>query len=384
MSGKIKILVADDSIVYRKLLSDIVSQHEDIELIGVAPHGGIALSKIELKKPDLVLLDVAMPEKDGLEIMEIIKQKYPHIDVIFVSGMNRENAEITVKALSMGALDFIPKPITESPAESVKELTAALTPLLNLAKTRAYNRRAKDPSLRVEKVAQEKEDDAADNKTIVFLEKPKEKTKLPDIKPVSVKRKPPKISIIAIGVSTGGPNALNKIIPQLSANLSVPILIVQHMPPTFTASLAARLNDLSDLTVVEASAGEQIENGTVYIAPGGKHMVVRSNASSDPVIGLTEAAPVHNCRPAVDVLFRSVAMVYDQHILSIILTGMGSDGAAGVASIRRRGGYCLVQDEASSVVWGMPGAVKQAGGADEVLSLERIPNRIHDILNVAH
>ncbi|MBU3917331.1 chemotaxis response regulator protein-glutamate methylesterase [bacterium] len=377
MTDTLKVLIADDSIVYRKLLSDIINQHNDIELIGVAPHGGIALSKIELKKPDLVLLDIAMPEMDGLEIMKIIKQKYANTDVIFISGMNRENAEITVKALEMGALDFIPKPQTDSPQNSIKELTSALTPLLNLAKTRKYTRQAKNPSLRP--IDSDKE-----GKTLFDREKPtvlktvlKERTTTLKL---AEKREIPKIDVIAIGVSTGGPNALNRIIPQLQADLPTPIFVVQHMPPTFTASLAERLNSISGITVVEAQAEMIIENATVYIAPGGRHMIVRKDSSGKFAIGITDSAPVHNCRPSVDVLFRSLAMIYGKNILSVILTGMGSDGTLGVAAIRRQGGYCLIQDEASSVVWGMPGAVMEAGDADEILDLDLLSKRINDVV----
>jgi len=377
LTDTLKVLIADDSIVYRKLLSDIINQHNDIELIGVAPHGGIALSKIELKKPDLVLLDIAMPEMDGLEIMKIIKQKYANTDVIFISGMNRENAEITVKALEMGALDFIPKPQTDSPQNSIKELTSALTPLLNLAKTRKYTRQAKNPSLRP--IDSDKE-----GKTLFDREKPtvlktvlKERTTTLKL---AEKREIPKIDVIAIGVSTGGPNALNRIIPQLQADLPTPIFVVQHMPPTFTASLAERLNSISGITVVEAQAEMIIENATVYIAPGGRHMIVRKDSSGKFAIGITDSAPVHNCRPSVDVLFRSLAMIYGKNILSVILTGMGSDGTLGVAAIRRQGGYCLIQDEASSVVWGMPGAVMEAGDADEILDLDLLSKRINDVV----
>lgn len=380
MSDSLKVLVADDSIVYRKLLSDIINQRSDMELIGVAPHGGIALSKIELKKPDLVLLDVAMPEKDGLEILEIIKERNLPIDVIFISGLSKENATLSVKALELGALDLVPKPETDSSEESLKELTATLSPLLNLAKTRKFTRDAKSP--KPKKAEPEKtqpvkpEFDKRD-----FGQKKAKISQSATAKNVNVgTRKAPPVRIVAIGVSTGGPNALTKVLPMLNSDLNVPILIVQHMPPAFTATLAERLNNLSELTVVEASEGMEITKGTVYIAPGGQHMITRKNKNDKIVIGLTNSPPVHNCRPAVDVLFRSVAMTYGESILSVILTGMGSDGAAGVATIRRKGGYCIIQDEESSVVWGMPGAVNEAGDADEILDLELIPGRITSIV----
>jgi two-component system, chemotaxis family, protein-glutamate methylesterase/glutaminase len=378
LNETLKILIADDSIVYRKLLSDIINQRDDMELIGVAPHGGIALAKIELKKPDLVLLDVAMPVKDGLEILEIIKQKHHNTDVIFISGLSRDNAKITVKALEMGALDFIPKPQTDSPQDSIKELTSALIPLLNLAKTRKYTRQTKSPVKRsIEDSKKTK------NLSVGVKSKRLGKTETAPKKAVLLAEKVeiPRIDVVVIGVSTGGPNALNKIIPQLQADLFVPILIVQHMPPTFTATLAERLNKSSELTVVEAKTGMAIEKRFIYIAQGGQHMIARNSLLGRFEIGITDSAPVHNCRPSVDVLFRSVAMIYGKNVLSVILTGMGSDGATGVGAIRRKGGYCLIQDEASSVVWGMPAAVLEAGDANEILDLDLIPKRICDIVN---
>ena len=192
------------------------------------------------------------------------------------------------------------------------------------------------------------------------------------------KRTPGKIEVIGLGVSTGGPNALQKLIPMLGKNLRVPILAVQHMPPMFTASLAERLNKDSKIEVVEAKEDETVIPGKMYIAPGGFHMVVRKGHSSNSV-GIIDTPPVNSCRPSVDVLFRSMAMVYGGNMLTVVLTGMGNDGAAGVSAIRRKGGYSIVQDEMTSVVWGMPQAVYEANDADEVLPLEKISERIMEI-----
>jgi two-component system chemotaxis response regulator CheB len=189
-----------------------------------------------------------------------------------------------------------------------------------------------------------------------------------------------RIDLVAIGVSTGGPNALQEVVPQLPQDFPLPILTVQHMPPMFTASLAARLDAISAIRVVEGSDGEPIDRGTLYIAPGGRHMVVRRNADNRRVLGLTDSPPVNSCRPAVDVLLRSLAMMYGGHVLTVILTGMGSDGLAGGTAVRRKGGYAIVQDEKTSVIWGMPGAVAEADQADEIVPLSRMAARITEIV----
>ncbi len=368
MRESLKVLVVDDTIVYRQILSNLVSGINDVELAGTAPNGKIALSKIGLSPPDLVLLDVSMPVMDGIETLKAIRRDYPAIDVIMISGADVGNADMTMKALNLGALDFIPKPKSASPEESVSVLKSSLTPLMSLVKTRKYSRRTRDAATA----------DAPPMPTA-----PVTPAAVPAARPAPVPVKPskrpvPRIDAVGIGVSTGGPNALQQVIPLIGAELGVPILAVQHMPPTFTASLAERLDRDSRISVVEGKEGEIPKNGVMYIAPGGYHMVVRK-AGANPVIGITTSPPVNSCRPSVDVLFRSMAMVYGGNILTVVLTGMGNDGAAGVGAIRRKGGYSVVQDEKTSVVWGMPQAVFVANEADEVLPLDRIAKRIMEI-----
>jgi len=375
MKDTLKVLVVDDTIVYRQILSNLVSDMKDVELSGTAPNGKIALSKINLSPPDLVLLDVSMPVMDGIETLKILRKDYPDIDVIMISGADIGNANLTMKALNLGALDFIPKPRSASPEESVESLASSLSPLMTLVKTRKYSRRTRDTAY-----------GEAPAPAPPAVRKPVSGTVAPVVappvpRPVAaprVKREIGRIDVVGIGVSTGGPNALQHIIPLIEADLKVPILAVQHMPPTFTASLAERLDKDSKISVVEGREGDVVRKGTMYIAPGGYHMVVRKRGERF-VLGVTSSPPVNSCRPSIDVLFRSMAMAYGGNILTVVLTGMGNDGAAGVGAIRRKGGYSIVQDEETCVVWGMPQAVYAAGEADEVLPLEKIARRIMDI-----
>jgi two-component system chemotaxis response regulator CheB len=189
------------------------------------------------------------------------------------------------------------------------------------------------------------------------------------------------VDVIAIGVSTGGPNALQEIVPRLAADFPAPLLVVQHMPRMFTASLAERLDMASAIRVREGAEGAALRPGVMHLAPGGRHMVARRNAAGAAVVGLTDSPPVNSCRPAVDVLLRSLSLVFEGRVLSVILTGMGNDGLAGVTALARRGGYAIVQDRATSVVWGMPGALVEAGRADEVLPLDQIADRLTQIVS---
>lgn len=389
MEHDLKILVVDDTVVYRQILSKIVSKFENAELIGTAPNGRIALSKIELKQPDLVLLDVFMPEMDGLETLARIKKEYSYIDVIMLSGMDKETANLTMKALEAGALDFIPKPRGVSAEANTAELRTALSRLIMMARTRKYSRQARvisgtekgvkrplaKPPPVLPREAEVKKKPAPPLRR--QIRRQTKKVPVPETRPY---RRPGRIDVVAIGVSTGGPNALQEIVPQIEKDFPVPIVTVQHMPPMFTDSLAARLDSASFITVVEGKDGERLEKGVMYIAPGGRHMVVRKDKFNNKMIALLDSPPVNSCRPSVDVLFRSVALVYEGHVLTVILTGMGNDGVSGVTSIRRKGGYSIVQDEKSSVIWGMPGAVAEANEANEIVPLNQIASRVMRIV----
>jgi two-component system, chemotaxis family, protein-glutamate methylesterase/glutaminase len=373
----IKILVVDDTVTDRQILSKIIAGIENAELAGIAPNGRIALSKIAMKQPDLVLLDVCMPEMDGLETLSRIKAAYPHIDVVMISGIDQETAQTTVKALESGALDFVPKPTGPSPIQNMETLRVALSRLVSMARTRKYSRQARGlmpGTLQAPLPAPRSPAPVAHPAPLAPVAPLRPPVRSAPARRIA--RTPGRIDVVALGVSTGGPNALQELIPLLPGDLSVPILTVQHMPTMFTASLAARLDSVSAIRVVEAQDDDVIRDGTIYIAPGGRHMVVRRDRRSLNVIGLVDSPPVNSCRPSVDVLFRSVAMVYGGHVLTVILTGMGNDGMAGVAAIRRKGGYSLVQDEKTSVIWGMPGAIVEAELADEIVPLPKLAERI--------
>lgn len=361
------ILIVDDTVTYRQILTRIVSDFDGVEVMGTAPNGRIALRKVALNPPDLVLLDAFMPEMDGLETLEALRRDHPAVDVVMLSGMDHETADLTVKALEAGALDFIPKPRATEAAENLATLRGALSRLIPVARSHKYARQVQQlsgPTVRREPV-------------------PLAPTPAPAVPapPPRQRRAPGRVDVIAIGVSTGGPNALQEIVPRLAADFPVPLLAVQHMPPMFTASLAERLDIASAIRVREGAEGASLAPGVMYLAPGGRHMVVRRNAVGSAVLGLTDSPPVNSCRPSVDVLLRSLGMVYEGRVLSVILTGMGNDGLAGVTALARRGGYAIAQDRTTSVVWGMPGALVEAGRADEVLPLNQIADRLTQIVS---
>ena len=362
MNDNLKVLVVDDMVTQRHILTKAISDAQGIELIGTAPNGKIALAKIGIRQPDLVLMDMFMPDMDGLETLAQIKTNYPNVEVIMLTAINHQMAELTIKALDAGALDFILKPVGKSAEESMAQLRSELLRLISLARARKYARQIRGISA-----------NSAGHS-------PSAKTSVPECTPFQTSgRRIPRIDVVVIGVSTGGPGALQEIVPQFPHDFPVPILVVQHMPPMFTASLASRLNQFSKIRVVEGQEGNKIEKGVMYIAPGGRHLVVRKDSLGIRTVGIVDSPPVHSCRPSADVLFRSAAMVYGGKILSVVLTGMGSDGTSGVAAIRRKGGYSIVQDAKSSVIWGMPGSVVDAGEADEIIALDCMASKITEI-----
>lgn len=365
----LKVLIVDDAVIYRQILTRIVSGFDGVELTGTAPNGRIALGKVALNPPDLVLLDAFMPELDGLETLKALKADYPQVDVVMLSGMDHATASLTVKALEAGALDFIPKPRKSEAADNVAELRGALSRLIPVARSHKYARQVQSLS-------------KSSSTRPVALAARSAPEPVPPASPAPAPRSRfGRIDVVAIGVSTGGPHALQEIVPRLAADFPLPILAVQHMPPMFTASLAERLNAVSAIQVREGENGEFVRPGVMYLARGGRHMVARRTPDGKVALGLTDTPPVNSCRPSVDVLLRSLGMAYDGRVLSVILTGMGNDGLAGVAALARRGGYTLAQDRATSVVWGMPGAVVEAGKADEVVPLALIAERIFRLVS---
>lgn len=356
MNDRVKILVVDDSATYRQILLAVIANIPDAECVGTAASGTIALAKIPLLKPDLLLLDVVMPGMDGVETLQRARQLFPDIQAIMVSAFDMDHAKATLRALNLGALHFVAKPMGGDVEENTTELARYLSPLVQLVQTRKYaglSRQGRPHPA------------------------PPPMAKKPQAIPSPPTQKIP-IDLIVIGVSTGGPKALECVLPRLPAGLPCPVLVVQHLPPLFTESMAAKLDMESPLRVAEAKGGEALGPGTIYIAPGGKHLVVKRFPGGGYTLALNQDPPVNNCRPAADVLFASVAEVFKGNVLAVVLTGMGRDGTEGVRALKRGVGLCRcwVQDEASSVVWGMPGSVFDAGLADEVVPLEELAARI--------
>lgn len=387
----LSILIVDDTIVYRRILTQIVEEIPNVTLIGAVANGELALARIKIKPVDLVLLDVEMPVMDGLETLKEIRKSYPDVGVIMVSGTNKNAAEVTIEALDQGALDFVPKPEGSSPEESRKQLAGKIQRLVQLFMTRSTLRGLSDGKPRERRVApSHKRPGNFERRSSLRVAGQARPSKIEATKNEAAppnRRSPlPKneVKIIVIGVSTGGPNALAQVIPKFEQNFKVPILIVQHMPPLFTKSLAESLNRKSILEVAEAKSGDLIESGTVLIAPGGKHMIIRKRADGNGyMVGLNDNPPENNCRPSVDVLFRSVASHFGKNTLALVMTGMGDDGCKGVRVMKRQGTYCLTQDEESCVVYGMPRVIDEAGLSDETVPLNRIAERVTRIIERA-
>ena len=347
---RIRVLVVDDSVVIRRLVTNALEQDPDLEVVGVAANGSIALQRIPQYHPDVLTLDIEMPEMDGLETLRRLRRDYPQLRVIMFSTLTERGAAITLEALTLGASDYVTKASNEGSLDrSMARLREELIPKIKQffflpGRTRA----AAVPEPAQAQVA-----------PLLWSSKPVQQ---------STKVRP---RVIAIGVSTGGPTALGSILPQLPAEFPLPILIVQHMPPLFTRFLAERLCSSCRLPVKEASQGDKVDAGKILIAPGDFHMKVAGDGGEVHVH--LDQSPLQNfCRPAVDALFPSIAEVYGGAVLAVILTGMGHDGLRGAEILKAHGASILAQDEASSVVWGMPGAVVNAGLADRVLSLDEI------------
>ncbi|HLV31517.1 MAG TPA: chemotaxis-specific protein-glutamate methyltransferase CheB [Chitinispirillaceae bacterium] len=352
----LRTLIVDDTVVYRKILSGIIEEIPDAELAGTAPNGKIALKKILFVKPDLILLDVHMPEMNGIDTLKQIKISYPKISVVMISGIETQSTNSTIEALQSGAIDFIRKPSGKDQQKNIEELRYNLRSVIRLVSLKQNST--------LKKQSQKDE----------YRKETQFSTRMPSSG--VFKTYPGQFSVCCIGVSTGGPEALGKLIPMLPPNFPLPVLIVQHMPPLFTKSLAESISRKSNLRVVEASQKDPVKKGVVYIAPGGKHMIVRK-INDELVIGLNEEPPENSCRPSVDVLFRSVAANYgNQGVLALILTGMGNDGLNGVRSLKRQKCYCITQSESSCIVYGMPRAVYEAGLSDISLPLNQIASKM--------
>ncbi len=362
-SELLKILVVDDTIVYRKIISDVISQIPNVEVIGTANNGKIALSKIASLKPDLITLDIEMPEMNGIQVLNEINSQNLDVGAIMLSTVTHEGGEMTIKALELGAFDFIPKPDKGTMVENTKLVANTLTPML-----KAFTRQ-RNVIKKLKNISGNREQPIIKNIT-----SDKKATK----KHVNISRKKlGKSEIIAIGISTGGPNALAKVIPNIPADIGVPILIVQHMPPLFTNSLAKSLDLKSKVTVKEASDGETILPNSAYIAPGGKQMKIVAGVDGlNRIIRITNDPPENSCKPSVDYLFRSIAHHYIGRSTGVIMTGMGSDGTAGLQLMKKNGAYVIAQDKATCVVFGMPKEPVELNIVDSITPLHNIANEI--------
>ncbi len=352
---KIRVLIVDDAVVVRKMVSDVLSADPALEVVGTAANGRIGLAKIPQVNPDLVTMDVEMPEMDGLQTLAALRKIYPRLPVIMFSTLTARGASSTLDALSLGANDYVTKPANVgSVAVGMQRIREDLIPKIKaLCPGILGLERPPLPPLRTLR---------PENRAPTPLSSSSSRAS------GSLKRR---VDIVAIGVSTGGPNALAELLPRLPGDLPVPIVIVQHMPPLFTKLLAERLAAKSAVHVKEGVAGALLQPGCAWVAPGNFHMIVARDAASVR-LQMNQEPPENSCRPAVDVLFRSVAQLYGSNTLAVVLTGMGQDGLRGCEEIREAGGQVVVQDEASSVVWGMPGFVARAGLADKILPLEQI------------
>lgn len=345
--AKIRVLTVDDAVVVRRMLSDALSTEPDIEIVGTAATGRIALQKIPQCHPDVVTLDIEMPDMDGIETIREIRRLWPALPVIMFSTLTERGAAATLDALAAGASDYVTKPANVgSITAGLERVRADLAPRIRSLAASASEARPSRPA-----------------STSALLSRP------------AVSRVGTAVEAVVIGTSTGGPNALAEVLPALSTPMGVPVFVVQHMPPLFTRLLADRLNQRSALTIQEAAQGTVARPDHVYVAPGDFHMAV-SRRGTDVVIALNQEPPEHSCRPAVDVLFRSAAEVYRAGVLAIVMTGMGQDGLAGCRAIKAAGGSVVTQDEATSVVWGMPGFVTRAGLADAVRPLSTLAAEI--------
>ena len=351
----IRVMVVDDSVVVRKIVTDVLSADPGILVVGTAVNGKVALAKIEALKPELITMDIEMPEMNGIEAVRAIRALPAasgscRVPIIMFSTLTERGATATLDALSAGANDYVTKPANVgSVSQSMDSVRQQLIPRIKAL----LGRPVQAAPVRVAAA-------------------------VPEL-PAPRAGAPKAPAVLVIGSSTGGPEALARVLPALPASFPVPVLVVQHMPPVFTRQFAQRLDRLSALRVTEAADGVPLQPGTVHLAPGDHHLVVRAGGRG-LATALNQAPPENFCRPAVDPLFRSAVAAYDGAVLGVVLTGMGSDGRDGAAAIRRAGGSVLVQDQATSVVWGMPGAIATAGLADAVLPLDRIAETVVRLL----
>lgn len=359
-------MLVDDSAVIRGLLSRWLGEDPAIEIVASAGNGQAALSALERSDPEIVVLDIEMPIMDGLTALPQIIAARPNVQVLMSSTLTVKNAEISLQAMELGAADYVPKPTTNREVISSQSFQVEIIEKIK-SLAAAKRKQLGHVPLDITSIRKEKRPDPEVGKTnIVRL--------LNTVKASSVTPK-----IIGVGSSTGGPQALLKFVDGLKDNLELPIVITQHMPSTFTKILAGHLSKASGLTCLEGEDGMPVLGGQIYVAPGGHHMIVVSR-NGKHYLELNQEPPENFCRPAVDPLFRSLAREFGPAVLGVILTGMGHDGLNGSRIIVENGGTIIAQDEETSVVWGMPGAVSEAGICNAILPLDEIADNVKKLI----
>ena len=363
MNGEnIRVLVVDDTVTYRKIVSNVLATLPGVEVVGTAANGRIALDKIERLKPNVLTLDLEMPVMGGLAVLRHLKESGSDVEVIVLTGSNERGAKKTIAALELGAFDFVAKPVGGDVETNFKRLRQELRPRIEaFARTWQIHQilHGHGPPRPLAMPAPAKTDEIDKTRRMHRIDKGESS----------------RIELVAVGISTGGPQALNQFLPKLPADLPVPVLVVQHMPSMFTKSLAEGLNKRCSLTVSEASDGQAVLPGHVLIAPGGKQMKVVKD-QEQATIRLRDDPPENYCRPSVDYLFRSVTRAYGPHAVGVIMTGMGSDGSLGCRQMKQRGATIIAQDEDTCVVFGMPRKPIQDGIVDIVAPLDNIAEEI--------
>ncbi len=389
-SGRpIRILIVDDSAVMRTLLRAVVMTDARLEVVGTAIHGEAGLRAMESLKPDLVLLDVEMPQMDGLATLRAMRSRGLHLPVIMCSTLTQRGAQVTIEALATGAADYVAKPSGQQSREAAMDALAHdLVPKILALTTRQTSGSAATPRAAAQPAARDARGPSGAVHTPTWMGVPPSlepapsalPSRLPDWRVPDSRVPGQRVQdprVVVIGVSTGGPAALETLLPALSADFPLPVLLVQHMPEMFTKLLAERLDGRCALHVCEAEEGMAVERGHVYVAKGNWHLEVRGDGlRGRAALRLTQAAQENHCRPAADVLFRTAVESYGGAVLGVVLTGMGADGLEGCRLICARGGAVIAQDQATSAVWGMPGAVAQAGLAQKILPLSAIAGEI--------
>jgi two-component system chemotaxis response regulator CheB len=382
MADEVGVLIVDDSALMRNLLSKMVEETPGLNVAGTAMNGKFALQKIPSVQPDVICLDIEMPEMNGIEFLREWHRQMLGIPVIILSSVAEKGAAVTMEALSLGASDFIQKP-GGSVSLDIASVKDQLMPLL-LAWGTKWRRKSNKPVFVPSSIPSwasgPSGQSTGSSRSAIDINSLLHPSPASKPAPITPLRRPADTEIVAIGISTGGPDALRVVFSRLDPDLNVPILVVQHMPPGFTAEFAKSLDRICPLDVKEAAEGDVLTPGQILIAQGAYHLEVEKKGIHDAIARITETPPVSGHRPSADVLFASVAMAYQNRALGVIMTGMGSDGARQLGTILREGGITVGQDEATAVVYGMPRVAYELGHVQEQVPLEKMGQRISQIV----